>query len=147
MTSSAKPATTSSSLPGPSNSINPILASSNNSDLSKSRGSSITITHSSNGNGNGAVANASNSGNIFNDENFLKKLDSVTPTQDCIQSLALWIIHHKTSHETICRLWSRKFHEGRIENPFFKFYVRVSGGPKYLYFLEILITFMFIEIN
>ena len=47
----------------------------------------------------------------FNEENFLKKLDSVTPTQESIQSLALWIIHHKANHEVICRLWLKKLNE------------------------------------
>ncbi len=45
---------------------------------------------------------------VFNDDNFLKKLSNVTPTQDSIQTLALWIIHHKINHETICKLWLKK---------------------------------------
>lgn len=48
---------------------------------------------------------------VFNEESFLNKLDRVTPTQDSIQSLSLWIIHHKMSHDTICRLWLRKLNE------------------------------------
>ena len=53
----------------------------------------------------------STSSSIFNEESFLKKLDHVTPTQDSIQSLALWIIHHKNNHETICRLWLKKLND------------------------------------
>lgn len=49
----------------------------------------------------------------FNEDNFLKKLDNVTPTQDSIQSLALWIIHHKINHEIICRLWMKKLNESQ----------------------------------
>jgi len=45
---------------------------------------------------------------VFNEESFLKKLSSVTPTQDSIQSLALWVIHHKLNHEAICKLWLKK---------------------------------------
>lgn len=57
-------------------------------------------------------SNAAESGSsLFNEENFMRKLDSVTPTQDSIQTLALWIIHHKTNHEIICRLWLRKLGE------------------------------------
>lgn len=44
----------------------------------------------------------------FNEENFIKKLESVVPTQDCIQSIALWIIHHKNNHELITKLWLDK---------------------------------------
>lgn len=47
----------------------------------------------------------------FNEVNFLKKLDHVTPTQDSIQSLALWIIHHKSNHEVICKLWLKRLNE------------------------------------
>ena len=46
----------------------------------------------------------------------LKKLDNVQPTQDSIQSLALWIIHHKANHETICRLWIKKLNDGKFKN-------------------------------
>jgi hypothetical protein len=54
---------------------------------------------------------SANSTTVFNEENFLKKLDHVTPTQDSIQCLALWIIHHKMNHEAICRLWLKKFND------------------------------------
>lgn len=51
---------------------------------------------------------------VFNEDSFLRKLDHVTPTQDSIQSLALWIIHHKHNHETICRLWLKKLKESSL---------------------------------
>ena len=53
---------------------------------------------------------------IFNEENFVRKLENVTPTQDSIQSLALWIIHHKANHETICRLWLNKLKESKFKS-------------------------------
>ena len=49
---------------------------------------------------------------VFNEKSFLKKLDHLTPTQDSVQSLALWIIHHKINHDIICRLWLRKLNDG-----------------------------------
>ena len=51
------------------------------------------------------------SSSSFNEDNFLRKLDAVTPTQDSIQSLALWIIHHKAHNDAICRLWMKKLSE------------------------------------
>lgn len=54
----------------------------------------------------------------FNEENFLRKLDNVQPTQDSIQSLALWIIHHKANHEVICRLWMKKLKDCNYSKSF-----------------------------
>ena len=34
-----------------------------------------------------------------------KKFRSVGKTQDSIQSLTLWIIHHKTQHEKLVEIW------------------------------------------
>lgn len=48
---------------------------------------------------------------LFNEENFLKKLENLTPTQESIQSLALWIIHHKINHEPIVKNWLKKLNE------------------------------------
>ncbi|KAL8602315.1 hypothetical protein ACOMHN_022828 [Nucella lapillus] len=41
----------------------------------------------------------------LNEENVEKRLMSVTNSQDSIQSLSLWIIHHKTHHTRIAELW------------------------------------------
>jgi hypothetical protein len=45
---------------------------------------------------------------IFSDEKFVRKLDNLTPTQESIQTMALWCMHHKNHHESICKIWSRK---------------------------------------
>jgi len=58
-------------------------------------------------------------GSTFSDENFLKKLDRVQPTTESIQSLALWIMHHKSHHEVICRLWFKKLGEGKFKPLFY----------------------------
>lgn len=47
----------------------------------------------------------------FNEENLMRKLDQCTPTQESIQTLALWIIHHKNHHELIAKLWLKKMSE------------------------------------
>ena len=41
----------------------------------------------------------------LNEESVEKKLKTVNNTQDSIQSLSLWIIHHKTNHDKIVELW------------------------------------------
>jgi len=41
----------------------------------------------------------------LNEESVEKRLMSVTNTQDSIQGLSLWIIHHKTHHVRIVELW------------------------------------------
>ncbi len=84
----------------------------NDNSSSKLTKSSITITKNNySAAGTSSSTNGSSNGSLFNEENYLKKLDNVTPTQDSIQSLALWIIHHKSNHEILCKLWSKKFNE------------------------------------
>uniref|UniRef100_H2YRQ5 Regulation of nuclear pre-mRNA domain-containing protein 2 n=1 Tax=Ciona savignyi TaxID=51511 RepID=H2YRQ5_CIOSA len=41
----------------------------------------------------------------MNPENVIKKLKSVSNTQDSIPMLSLWIIHHKAHHKLIVDLW------------------------------------------
>ena len=85
----------------------------NDNSSSKLSKSSITITKE-NSSAAGASTSSNNGGSnglLFNEESYLKKLDNVTPTQDSIQSLALWIIHNKSNHEILCKLWSKKFNE------------------------------------
>ena len=53
---------------------------------------------------------------LFNEDNFLKKLDNILPTQDSIQSLGLWIIHHKAHYEAITKIWLKKLKEGKAFN-------------------------------
>ncbi len=41
----------------------------------------------------------------INEANVERKFNGVSTTQDSIQSLALWVIHHKASHEKIVEIW------------------------------------------
>ncbi|KAK7011650.1 regulation of nuclear pre-mRNA domain-containing protein 2 [Biomphalaria glabrata] len=43
----------------------------------------------------------------LNEESVEKKLKTVNNTQDSIQSLSLWIIHHKSHHAKIVELWMK----------------------------------------
>lgn len=81
-----------------------------NSNSSGSNGAADTSTVATNS------SSSSLSSLAFNEDNFLRKLSNVTPTQDSIQSLALWIIHHKTNNEIICRLWLRKLGEQALSS-------------------------------
>jgi hypothetical protein len=72
-----------------------------------------TASPSSNNNNNTPTSSSSESSPggaslAFNERNFSAKLDAVAPTQDSIQSLGLWILHHKFHHEAICRIWLDK---------------------------------------
>lgn len=44
---------------------------------------------------------------VLNEESVEKKLRTVTNSQDSIQTLSLWIIHHKANHAKIVELWMR----------------------------------------
>jgi hypothetical protein len=74
----------------------------------------------------------------FNEDNYLKKLDNVQPTQDNIQALSLWIIHHKNNHETITKLWLRKLKESMYltcQSPYEKILIlhllaQIATNPK-----------------
>ena len=44
-----------------------------------------------------------------------KKLRSLTNTQDSIQGLSLWIIHHKAHHEKIVELWFKAMKKGLFD--------------------------------
>jgi hypothetical protein len=54
---------------------------------------------------------SSSSASIFNQDNFLRKLENLTPTQESIQTVALWIIHHKNNHEILCNIWFKRLKE------------------------------------
>ena len=41
----------------------------------------------------------------LNESNVERKLQGVANTQDSIQSLSLWVIHHKAHHEKIVGIW------------------------------------------
>lgn len=57
------------------------------------------------------MTSSPSSSGVFNERNFVAKLENVVPTQESIQSLGLWIIHHKGNHEAICRIWIDKLNE------------------------------------
>lgn len=48
----------------------------------------------------------------LNEESVERKLHAVNNTQDGIQSMSLWIIHHKAHHKKIVDLWLKVLKKG-----------------------------------
>lgn len=59
----------------------------------------------------------------LNESNVEKKFQGVTNTQDSIQSLSLWVIHHKTHNEKIVALWFKVLKKSKIPHRLILFYV------------------------
>lgn len=49
----------------------------------------------------------------FNEANFVKKLQNVTRSQDSIQTLSLWILHHRNHYKKIIAEWQKCYMNGR----------------------------------
>ena len=49
---------------------------------------------------------------VLDEENVQKKLESVTSAQDSIQSMSMWIIHHKSHHKKIIDIWLKTLKKG-----------------------------------
>lgn len=48
----------------------------------------------------------------LNEASLEKKLSGVTNSQDSIQSLSLWILHHKSHYKRIIQIWFNNFEKG-----------------------------------
>jgi hypothetical protein len=48
----------------------------------------------------------------FTDSNFVKKLSELNNTQQSIQTLSLWLIHHRKHSKTITQVWLRELQKG-----------------------------------
>lgn len=48
----------------------------------------------------------------LNEANVERKFKQVSNTQDSIQSLSLWVIHHKAHHEKIVSIWVKVLKKG-----------------------------------
>lgn len=49
----------------------------------------------------------------MSEENLEKKMLNVTNTQDSIQSLSLWLIHHKSHHKRVAEMWLKTVKKGK----------------------------------
>ncbi|CAM1154544.1 Uncharacterised protein g11281 [Pycnogonum litorale] len=53
----------------------------------------------------------------MNEASFEKKLSNVTNTQDGIQTMSLWIIHHRIHYKKIVEIWLKVLKRGKyVEN-------------------------------
>lgn len=48
------------------------------------------------------------------DENLEKKFNTVVNTQDSIQTLSLWLLHHKAHHQKIVSSWMKVLKKGKF---------------------------------
>ena len=48
----------------------------------------------------------------FSDVNLVKKLSELNNTQQSIQTLSLWLIHHRVHAASIVNIWHRELDKG-----------------------------------
>lgn len=49
----------------------------------------------------------------FTDDALVKKLRDLNTSSQSIQTLSLWLIHHRKHHSTIVKIWSRELMNGK----------------------------------
>ncbi|CAG2163779.1 unnamed protein product, partial [Oppiella nova] len=59
----------------------------------------------------------------LNEISLEKKLAVVTNSQDSIQGLSLWILHHKTHYKRIIHIWFNCFHKAKSSHRLTLFYL------------------------
>lgn len=48
----------------------------------------------------------------FTEIALVKKLEDLNPSQQSIQTLSLWLIHHRKHHQNIVKTWYRELLKG-----------------------------------
>ena len=70
----------------------------------------------------------------FSVQGFQEKLNRLTPSQDSIETLSLWVIHHKAHGKTSAAVWQDNVEKGnyewgsRVNNPLLR---NQEEGNKY----------------
>lgn len=54
----------------------------------------------------------------FTESALSKKLDDLNASQQSIQTLSLWLIHHRKHHEAIVKMWTKELQKGMYFNIF-----------------------------
>lgn len=49
----------------------------------------------------------------FTESALVKKLTELNPSQQSIQTLSLWLIHHRKHHAVIVKTWLRELQRGK----------------------------------
>lgn len=52
----------------------------------------------------------------FTDSALSKKLDDLNASQQSIQTLSLWLIHHRKHHEAIVKMWIKELQKGKMKS-------------------------------
>jgi regulator of Ty1 transposition protein 103 len=50
----------------------------------------------------------------FTESALAKKLADLNSSQQSIQTLSLWLIHHRKHHATIVKVWFRELQKGKL---------------------------------
>lgn len=48
----------------------------------------------------------------FTEQALIKKLADLNTSSQSIQTLSLWLIHHRKHHEKICKIWLKELQKG-----------------------------------
>ena len=72
----------------------------------------------------------------FSDANFAKKLNELNNTQQSIQTLSLWLIHHRKHSKVIVHVWHRELQKGKTQICF-------SGREKLVIFVSFAIALVY----
>lgn len=59
----------------------------------------------------------------FTESALSKKLDDLNASQQSIQTLSLWLIHHRKHHEAIVKMWLKEVQKGTFSNFVCKHYL------------------------
>ena len=52
----------------------------------------------------------------FNESNLIKKMTELNPSQQSIQTLSLWLIHHRKRARSIVDIWIKELKTGMFFN-------------------------------
>lgn len=52
----------------------------------------------------------------FTESALSTKLDDLNASQQSIQTLSLWLIHHRKHHEAIVKMWLKEVQKGTVSN-------------------------------
>ena len=62
-------------------------------------------------------------GTHFSDTHFEKKLSNLKDTQESIQGLSMWCLHHKSSYKQIINCWLKAVKKSKVEQCLTLFYL------------------------
>lgn len=58
----------------------------------------------------------------FTEQALIKKLADLNSSSQSIQTLSLWLIHHRKHHQNIVKIWIKELQKGKLLNFVFRFF-------------------------